>query len=190
MTAPRADPAAEPLEVGDEGLEWAWIDPQQFATTDEDCEGAQRAAFVRGFVPREHVGCGWSRLRDWFERDDARGPLGLTEVAAILRQSHPLVLTWVRQLKELGFVRAISPHLAEGVRRSLLVGIIGLFILDSDANILSLNGADNVLHLASAGLGHIQQRDLKTAAAKAGHRIEHRLGVFRIEPGKTHDLVV
>ena len=32
----------------------------------------------------------------------------------------------------------------------LLVGIIGLFILDSDANILSLNGADNVLHLASA----------------------------------------
>jgi hypothetical protein len=32
----------------------------------------------------------------------------------------------------------------------LLVGIIGLFILDSEANILSLNGADNVLHLASA----------------------------------------
>lgn len=32
----------------------------------------------------------------------------------------------------------------------LLVGIVGLFILDSDANILSLNGADNVLHLASA----------------------------------------
>lgn len=37
---------------------------------------------------------------------DARGPLGLTEIAGILRQSHPLVLTWVRQLKELGFVRA------------------------------------------------------------------------------------
>ena len=32
----------------------------------------------------------------------------------------------------------------------LLVGIVGLFILDSDANILSLNGADNVLHLGSA----------------------------------------
>jgi hypothetical protein len=32
----------------------------------------------------------------------------------------------------------------------LVVGIIGLFILDSSANILSLNGADNVLHLASA----------------------------------------
>ena len=34
----------------------------------------------------------------------------------------------------------------------LLVGIVGLFILDSDANILSLNSADNVLHLASAVL--------------------------------------
>jgi hypothetical protein len=32
----------------------------------------------------------------------------------------------------------------------LVVGIIGLVILDSSANILALNGADNVLHLASA----------------------------------------
>jgi len=32
----------------------------------------------------------------------------------------------------------------------LLVGILGLFLLDSSANILALNGADNVLHLASA----------------------------------------
>lgn len=34
----------------------------------------------------------------------------------------------------------------------LLVGIVGLFILDSDANILALNSADNVLHLATAAL--------------------------------------
>ncbi|WP_130491913.1 DUF4383 domain-containing protein [Motilibacter rhizosphaerae] len=44
----------------------------------------------------------------------------------------------------------------------LVVGIIGLFILDSDANILALNGADNVLHLASAllllGVGLSQDR--------------------------------
>lgn len=32
----------------------------------------------------------------------------------------------------------------------LLVGILGLFLLDSAANIIALNGADNVLHLASA----------------------------------------
>ncbi|WP_100349845.1 DUF4383 domain-containing protein [Luteimicrobium subarcticum] len=34
----------------------------------------------------------------------------------------------------------------------LLVGIVGLFIIGSAANIIALNGADNVLHLASAVL--------------------------------------
>lgn len=32
----------------------------------------------------------------------------------------------------------------------LLVGILGLFLLTTPANIIALNGADNVLHLASA----------------------------------------
>jgi Domain of unknown function (DUF4383) len=32
----------------------------------------------------------------------------------------------------------------------LLLGVLGLFILDSSANILALNGADNILHFASA----------------------------------------
>jgi hypothetical protein len=32
----------------------------------------------------------------------------------------------------------------------LLVGILGLFLVGSDANILALNSADNVLHFASA----------------------------------------
>ena len=32
----------------------------------------------------------------------------------------------------------------------LLVGVIGLFLIGTDANILALNGADNVLHFASA----------------------------------------
>ena len=32
----------------------------------------------------------------------------------------------------------------------LVVGVIGLFLIGTDANILALNGADNVLHFASA----------------------------------------
>ncbi|MFN3325572.1 MAG: MarR family winged helix-turn-helix transcriptional regulator [Bryobacteraceae bacterium] len=40
-----------------------------------------------------------------------RGPLGVTQLAALLRQSHPLVITWVRQLKELGLVEARSDAL-------------------------------------------------------------------------------
>ena len=47
----------------------------------------------------------------------------------------------------------------------LLLGIVGLFILDSDANILSLNSADNVLHLASAvlllGVGLSQDKNVR-----------------------------
>lgn len=35
---------------------------------------------------------------------DARGPMGVTEIAALLRQSHPLVIDWCRQLTSLGFV--------------------------------------------------------------------------------------
>lgn len=34
----------------------------------------------------------------------------------------------------------------------LLVGVLGLFVLDSEVNILALNGADNVLHLLSGAL--------------------------------------
>jgi hypothetical protein len=34
----------------------------------------------------------------------------------------------------------------------LLVGIVGLFLLNTSLNIIALNGADNVLHLASAVL--------------------------------------
>jgi hypothetical protein len=49
----------------------------------------------------------------------------------------------------------------------LLLGIVGLFILDSAANILALNGADNVLHLASAvvllGVGLGAERSARTA---------------------------
>ncbi len=53
----------------------------------------------------------------------------------------------------------------------LLVGVVGLFLLDSGANILALNGADNVLHLASAvlllGVGLTQDRGTAPARTRA-----------------------
>ena len=48
-----------------------------------------------------------------------------------------------------GVAAARSANIAVG-GTYLVVGIIGLFILDSSANILALNSADNVLHLVSA----------------------------------------
>lgn len=50
----------------------------------------------------------------------------------------------------------------------LLVGILGLFLLNSALNIIALNGADNVLHLASAvlllGVGLSQDKAATTHA--------------------------
>lgn len=34
------------------------------------------------------------------------GPLGVTEIATMLQQSHPLVISWIRQLKADGFVKS------------------------------------------------------------------------------------
>lgn len=51
----------------------------------------------------------------------------------------------------------------------LLVGIVGLFLPGTGANIIALNGADNVLHLASAlvllAVGLSQDRQAKVSAA-------------------------
>lgn len=35
---------------------------------------------------------------------DEHGPLGVTEISALLRQSHPLVINWIKQLQDHGFV--------------------------------------------------------------------------------------
>jgi DNA-binding MarR family transcriptional regulator len=39
---------------------------------------------------------------------DDHGPLGVTEIALLLRQSHPMVITWIKQLGALGFVETRS----------------------------------------------------------------------------------
>jgi hypothetical protein len=66
---------------------------------------------------------------------------------------HNIVHLLVGALLLFGALRGVGPAksvntLVGGVY--LVVGLVGLFILDSSANILALNGADNVLHLASA----------------------------------------
>lgn len=36
---------------------------------------------------------------------DEHGPLSVTEISALLRQSHPLVINWIKQLKAQGLIR-------------------------------------------------------------------------------------
>lgn len=63
-----------PLDVGMKGLDWGWVDGEVFATTEEDCDGARRYAFVAGYLPPEHVSCRRDSWLDWFRLggDDRR----------------------------------------------------------------------------------------------------------------------
>lgn len=69
-----------------------------------------------------------------------------------------------------------SVRAAKGVNTTvgavyLLVGILGLFLVGTSLNIIALNGADNVLHLASAvlllGVGLSQDKHVRTSSAHA-----------------------
>ena len=46
------------------------------------------------------------------------GPLGVTEIATLLRQSHPLVISWIKQLKAAGFIRTRAD--SQDGRRSVI----------------------------------------------------------------------
>jgi penicillin-binding protein 1B len=56
----------EPLRVAGQGIEWAWLDPSAYATTEANCPGARRAAFVSGYLPPDHRSCQQSSWLDWF----------------------------------------------------------------------------------------------------------------------------
>jgi len=56
----------EPLRVGGKGIEWAWLDGAEYATTEQDCPGARHAAFVSGYLPPEHKTCQQGSWLDWF----------------------------------------------------------------------------------------------------------------------------
>jgi penicillin-binding protein 1B len=60
-----------PLKVADEGLEWAWVDPERYAITDEDCPRARRFVFVQGWLPEEYERCPMAQLREWFGSGDS-----------------------------------------------------------------------------------------------------------------------
>lgn len=50
---------------------------------------------------------------------DEHGPLGVTEIAALLRQSHPLVITWIKQLQDQRLVKTQAD--ARDGRRTVVV---------------------------------------------------------------------
>ncbi|MET0547689.1 MAG: penicillin-binding protein 1B, partial [Xanthomonas sp.] len=82
--------ASTPLQVQGTGLDWQWMDPVGYNSTDPNCPGARQFPFVVGFVPAyaactppqalpeeaapadgEHQGGGW---RSWFGLDKKKDP--------------------------------------------------------------------------------------------------------------------
>ena len=57
----------QPLTVSGQGIEWAWLDGSDYATTEDNCPNARRAAFVSGYLPKEHKTCVESSWLDWFK---------------------------------------------------------------------------------------------------------------------------
>jgi DNA-binding MarR family transcriptional regulator len=51
---------------------------------------------------------------------DEHGPLGVTEISTLLHQSHPLVINWIKQLQDHGFVKTRTDT---GDRRRTVVAL-------------------------------------------------------------------
>lgn len=94
--------------------------------------------------------------------------LGLFEVNPLHNVAHILIGA-VLLVAGLSSIRASKTVNSVIGAVYLLLGIVGLFILDSAANILAINGWDNVLHFASAivllGVGLGADKGLRTATA-------------------------
>ncbi|PKM14485.1 MAG: penicillin-binding protein 1B [Gammaproteobacteria bacterium HGW-Gammaproteobacteria-2] len=65
---------SKPLTVSNDGLQWVWVDDDEFARTDPGCAGAKQYPFVEGFAPEEFRGCVLETVREWFsgEQEDGR----------------------------------------------------------------------------------------------------------------------
>ena len=82
-----------------------------------------------------------------------QGPQGITEIAERLRQSHPLVISWIQQLRALGFVtRSADPD----DRRRSLVTLTSAGMEEADR-----------MAAASATIGTAYERVLSEADAHA-----------------------
>lgn len=92
---------------------------------------------------------GFAINSDFADKNTNDKLLGLFEINGLHNVVHLLIGVALLAAARAGYRAARSMNMAVGAVY-LLVGIIGLFILNSSANILSLNAADNALHIGSA----------------------------------------
>lgn len=114
---------------------------------------------------------GFLLVTDFVETNTEQKILGIFEVNGLHNVVHLLVGAALLWAAWAGFRAARSMNLAVGGVYAL-VGIIGLFMTgaDNDANILSVNLADNLLHIATAavllGVALTETADVEVAESR------------------------
>ena len=108
-------------------------------------------AYVLGAVYLIVGVVGFAVTSDFVNKNTDKKLLGLFEINGLHNVVHVLIGVALLAAARAGYRAARSMNITVGAVY-LLVGIIGLFIANdtSSANILSLNGGDNVLHIGSA----------------------------------------
>jgi hypothetical protein len=101
---------------------------------------------------------------DGFAEQTGGKLLGLFEVNPLHNIAHLLIgAALLAASRALASARAANTVVGAAY---LVLGVVGLFILDSEANVLALNKADNVLHFATAalllGVGASADKDART----------------------------
>ena len=111
------------------------------------------------------LGFAYTGFSDFVGTDTNDKILGIFEVNPLHNIAHLAIGALLLLSARAGVAAARGTNIAVGAVY-LLLGIVGLFILDSDLNILSLNNADNVLHFASAalllGVGLSQDKNVRS----------------------------
>lgn len=112
---------------------------------------------------------------------ETHGSLGITELAGLLHQSHPLVITWIRELEKLALVktrndpadkrRRLIALTAKGRRELLAIHTALVTMERASSELLTLMGPD-----AWEGLWAMERGFRETSFAERLHRAEARQG--------------
>jgi penicillin-binding protein 1B len=65
---------AAPLDVPQDGIEVAYVNPECGQRTDSACSGARELPFVQGYAPQDEDHCPLDELKEWFRGEGDRKP--------------------------------------------------------------------------------------------------------------------
>lgn len=111
---------------------------------------------------------------------DEHGPLGVTELAGMLRQSHPLVIVWIRELTRLSMVKSRNDP---GDRRRTLISLTA----KGRNEVVSVRKALRVMERSSAELLELAGPDAWRMLWSMEHHGREMSFLQRLRKNETED---